>query len=35
MRIETPGKGLLAPVDLPEEVDCTDLLARNPIPKPG
>jgi tetratricopeptide (TPR) repeat protein len=35
MRIETPGKGLLAPVALPEEVDCTDLLARNPIPKPG
>jgi tetratricopeptide (TPR) repeat protein len=35
MRIETPGKGLLAPIDLPEQVDCTDLLARNPIPKPG
>ncbi|OAI50085.1 hypothetical protein AYO46_10665 [Betaproteobacteria bacterium SCGC AG-212-J23] len=35
MRIETPGKGLLAPIELPAEVDCTDLLARNPIPKPG
>jgi tetratricopeptide (TPR) repeat protein len=34
-RAETPGKGLLAPVALPPEVDCTDLLARNPIPKPG
>jgi tetratricopeptide (TPR) repeat protein len=35
MRIETPGKGLLAPIDLPQQVDCADLLARNPIPKPG
>lgn len=35
LRIEAPGKGLLAPVDLPEQVDCTDLLARNPIPKPA
>ena len=35
MRIETPGKGLLAPVELPPQVDCTELLARNPLPKPG
>ena len=35
MRIETPGKGLLGPADLPKQVDCTDLLARNPIPRPG
>ena len=35
LRIETPGKGLLAPVDLPPQVDCTELLARNPIPKPA
>ena len=35
-RDEVPGKGLLAPVDLPRrQVDCKDLLARNPIPKPG
>jgi protein O-mannosyl-transferase len=33
---ETPGKGLLAPVDLPRrQIDCKELLARNPIPKPG
>lgn len=34
-RAENPGKGLLAPIDLPRQVDCTELLARNPLPKPG
>jgi len=34
-RAESPGQGLLAPVDLPAQVDCSALLARNPIPKPG
>ncbi|MEA3194749.1 MAG: hypothetical protein QOD26_3082 [Betaproteobacteria bacterium] len=34
-RVEHPGKGLLAPIDLPPPVDCSDLLARNPIPKPA
>ena len=33
-RVETPGKGLLAPIELPRQVDCKDLLAKNPIPKP-
>jgi tetratricopeptide (TPR) repeat protein len=33
-RAETPGKGLLAPTELPRQVDCKDLLAKNPIPKP-
>lgn len=35
LRTEQPGKGLLPPIDLPQQVDCTELLARNPIPKPG
>jgi len=34
-RIENPGKGLLAPVELPRQVDCKDLMAKNPVPKPG
>jgi tetratricopeptide (TPR) repeat protein len=35
-RIESPGKGLLAPTaNMPEQVDCTDLLKRNPIPRSG
>ncbi len=34
-RAETPGKGLLAPIELPRQVDCKELLAKNPIPKPG
>jgi len=34
-RIENPGKGLLAPVELPRQVDCKDLMTRNPVPKPG
>lgn len=35
-RIESPGKGLLPPTgNMPEQVDCTDLLKRNPIPGPG
>jgi tetratricopeptide (TPR) repeat protein len=34
-RIENPGKGLLAPVELPPPVDCSGLLKRNPIPGPG
>jgi tetratricopeptide (TPR) repeat protein len=34
-RGETPGKGLLAPIDLPRQVDCKDLLEKNPVPKPG
>ena len=33
-RAESPGKGLLAPKELPKQVDCTALLARYPIPKP-
>jgi tetratricopeptide (TPR) repeat protein len=32
---ETPGKGLLAPTELPRQVDCKGLLAKNPVPKPG
>jgi tetratricopeptide (TPR) repeat protein len=32
---ESPGKGLMAPVKLPPQADCSGLLARNPIPKPG
>ena len=32
---ESPGKGLVAPVKLPAQIDCTSLLARSPIPKPG
>jgi tetratricopeptide (TPR) repeat protein len=32
---ESPGKGLVAPVKLPPQIDCAPLLARNPIPKPG
>jgi tetratricopeptide (TPR) repeat protein len=35
-RLENPGKGLLAPGKAPPpEVDCKDLLAKNPVPKPG
>jgi tetratricopeptide (TPR) repeat protein len=34
-RAENPGKGLLAPVQLPRQVDCKDLMAKNPVPKPG
>jgi tetratricopeptide (TPR) repeat protein len=34
-RAETPGKGLLPPIELPQQVDCKDLLAKNPVPKPG
>jgi len=33
--IESPGKGLVAPVKLPPQADCAALLKRNPIPKPG
>jgi protein O-mannosyl-transferase len=34
-RIESPGKGLLPPTgNMPEQVDCTALLRRNPIPRP-
>jgi tetratricopeptide (TPR) repeat protein len=32
---ESPGKGLLAPMKLPPQADCAELLRRNPIPKPG
>jgi len=35
LRAEAPGKGLLPPIDLPQQVDCKDLLAKNPVPKPG
>src|SRR6185503_10601104 len=31
---ENPGQGLLAPARLPPQADCSDLLRRNPIPKP-
>ena len=33
LRAEAPGKGLLPPIELPQQVDCKDLLAKNPIPK--
>ena len=32
---ETPGKGLLPPTRERRQVDCTALLTRNSIPKPG
>lgn len=35
LRVETPGKGLLPPIELPQQADCRNLLAKNPIPKPG
>ena len=34
-RIENPGQGLLPPTELPRQVDCKDLMATNPVPKPG
>lgn len=34
-RAENPGRGLLAPVERPKQVDCRDLMAKNPVPKPG
>lgn len=34
-RIESPGQGLLAPVELPESVDCSELLRRHPLPRPA